>query len=152
MPDRIYPEVKPEVIEACFRVNGERLQKKKPPIRTLIIFDDSLSRATVHSDVINRVFIHGRIFQICPLVLQQSISQIHTDWRRNADIWFVFRPRTQNDKMWIFENLLECCETKQEAFKLISQIPKHTALMCDFTQGETTLGLFKAPLIQLKSD
>ena len=64
MPHRIYPEVKPEVIEACFRVNGERLQRKKPPIRTLIIFDDSLSRATVHSDIINRVFIHGRIFNI----------------------------------------------------------------------------------------
>ena len=64
MPHRIYPEVKAEVIEACFRVNGERLQKKKPPIRTLIIFDDSLSRATVHSDIINRVFIHGRIFHI----------------------------------------------------------------------------------------
>ena len=93
MPHRIYPEVKPDVIEACFRVNGERLQKKKPPIRTLIIFDDSLSRATVHSDIINRVFIHGRIFHLCPMVLQQSISQIHTDWRRNADIWFVFRPR-----------------------------------------------------------
>jgi hypothetical protein len=81
MPHRIYPEVKSEVIETCFRVNGERLQKKQPPIRTLIIFDDSLSRATVHSDIINRVFIHGRIFHICPMVLQQSISQIHTDWR-----------------------------------------------------------------------
>ena len=60
-------------------------------------------------------------------------------------------PRTINDKMWIFENLLECCETKQEAFKLISEIPLHTALVCDFTGGVTSLGLFKAPLLQLKS-
>ena len=84
------------------------------------------------------------------MVLQQSISQIHTDWRRNADIWFVFRPRTQNDKLWMFENLLTCCETKKEAFELIAAIPKHTCLVVDFTGGETTIGLYKAPLLQLK--
>jgi hypothetical protein len=56
-----------------------------------------------------------------------------------------------NDKNWLFENLLECCETKAEAFHLISKIPKHTALVCDYTGGQTSLGLYRAPLLQLKS-
>ena len=86
-------------------MNAERLKKKKPPVRTLLIFDDSLSRKAVFSNIIKRVFIsrtilpiHGRIFHLCPLILQQSISQIHTDWRRNTDIYFLFKPRTLNDK------------------------------------------------------
>ena len=150
MPHRVYAEVKDEVIEECFRINGARLQKNKPPIRTLLIFDDSLSRTTIHSDAINKLFIHGRIHHLCPMIIQQSVSQIHPDWRRNADYWFVFKPRTLADKVWIYENLLVETETKNEAFQLIHSIPKHTALVVDFCGGETTWGLWKAPLLRFK--
>ena len=150
MPHKVYPEIKEEVIEECFRENGKRLQKNKPPIRYLIIFDDSLSRTTVYSDIINKIFIHGRIFNICPMILQQSVSQIHPDWRRNADYWFCAKPRTQGDYQWIYENLTVDIENKKQAFAMIRSIPKFTFLFVDFTEGDTTVELYKAPLIKLK--
>ena len=90
---------------------------------------------------------------ICvPLILSQSISQVHLDWRRNNDIYFLFKPRTLNDKQWVFENLMTGVETKQEAFALLNAIPKHTALCVDFTGGETEMFLYKAPLLRLKNN
>ena len=151
LPHRIYAGIKEEVIEELFKMNSERLKKKLPCVRVLLIFDDSLSRKTVHSDIINRIFIHGRIFHLCPLIIQQSISQVHTDWRRNCDIFFLFKPRTLNDKQWVFENLLSEVETKQEAFRILNAIPKHTALCVDFTGGETKQFLYQAPKFVLKS-
>ena len=151
LPHRVYPEVKEEVILECFRENGERLRKKQAPIRYLVIFDDSLSRTTVYGDAINKIFIHGRIFNICPLILQQSVSQIHPDWRRNADYWFVAKPRTQADYQWIYENLTVDTENKKEAFAMIRSIPKFTFLFVDFTQGDTSVQMYKAPLVRLKN-
>ena len=43
-------------------------------------------------------------------------------------------------------------ETKQEAFELLNNIPKHTALCVDFTGGETEMFLFKAPLLRLENN
>ena len=43
-------------------------------------------------------------------------------------------------------------ETKQEAFKLLTNIPKHTAICVDFTAGETEMFLYKAPLLRLKNN
>ena len=152
MPHKVYPELKEGVIEECFKTNEQRLAKGKEPVRFLLIFDDSLSRETVHNNIINRVFIHGRIYMITPVVLQQSLSQIHMDWKRNTDIWFVFKPRTINDKMWAWENLLsELLETKQEAMELMNSIPKHTCMIIDYTGGETTFRQWKAPLVKIKN-
>jgi hypothetical protein len=148
-PHKVYPELKEEVIEECFTINATRLQKKQDPIRFVLVFDDSLSRETTFNNTINRVFIHGRIYNIMPVVLQQSISQIHLDWRRNTDIFFIFKPRTKTDKEWIHDNLLEF-ETKQESFAMLSKIPKYHCLVVDFSSGETKQYLYSAPLVNVK--
>ena len=148
-PHRVYPELKEEVIEECFKINAARLQSKKDPIRFVIVFDDSLSRETTYNNTINKLFIHGRIYNIVPVVLQQSISQVHLDWRRNTDMFFIFKPRTKTDKEWIHDNLLEF-ETKQESFAMLAKIPKYHCLVVDFSSGETQTFLYCAPLVNVK--
>ena len=122
---------------------------KKDPIRFLLIFDDSLSKETTYSNTINRVFTHGRHTHIVPIILQQSISQVHPDWKRNCDIFFAFKPRTLADKEWYHNNILES-ETKSESFDMMQTIPKYCSLVVDFSSGETQTYLFRAPLISVK--
>ena len=57
LPHKVYPELKEGVIEECFKTNEQRLAKGKEPVRFLLIFDDSLSKETVHNKIINRVFL-----------------------------------------------------------------------------------------------
>ena len=147
-PHKVYPQLETSAIKEAFRINELRLQRGKPPIRFLVVFDDSLSRDTVHNTTINKVFTHGRHTHIVPMVLQQSISQVHADWKRNADMFFLFRPRTMNDRLWIHENLLET--EKAESLGMLLRIPKHACLVVDYSSGETDSYLFRAPLISVE--
>ena len=147
-PHKVYPQLEESAIKEAFRINELRLQRGKKPIRFLLVFDDSLSRETVHSSTINKVFTHGRHTHIVPMVLQQSISQVHSDWKRNADIFFLFRPRTMNDRNWVHENLLET--EKAESLAMLLRIPKHTCLVVDYSDSETKTYQLKAPLISVE--
>ena len=148
-PHKCYPELKTEVIEECFQINSQRLQANKDPVRFVLIFDDSLSRETTYNSTIGRVFTHGRIYNIMPVVLQQSLSQVHADWKRNTDMFFIFKPRTKLDKEWIHDNLLPF-ETKNESFEMLQNIPKYHCLVVDFSSGETKTFLYAAPLVNIK--
>ena len=57
-PHKVYPELQESAIQECFRINEKRLQMKKPPIRFLLIFDDSLSKETTYSNTIKRTLTH----------------------------------------------------------------------------------------------
>ena len=84
-----------------------------------------------------------------PVVLQQSLSQLHSDWKRNTDLFFIFKPRTKLDREWIHENLLQT-ETKHESLEMLSNIPKYHCLVIDFTEGETKSYLYHPPLVSIK--
>ena len=148
-PHKCYPQLEESVIEECFQINASRLQKGKPPLKIVLVFDDALSRETVHNNTINKVFTHGRIYNIMPVVLQQSISQVHEAWKRHCDMFFIFKPRTKLDKEWIHDNLLEF-ETKQESFEMLNKIPTHHCLVVDFTEGETKRFIYAPPLVILQ--
>ncbi len=132
-------------------MNQARLKKGKELVRFLIIFDDSLDKSTVNNASVRRIFQHGRIHMIQPVVLQQSLSQIEMTWKRNTDIWFIFQPRTFNDRIWAYENVLsDIVETKQEALELIKDLPEHTCMIVDYSTGKTLFRLWKPPLVEPK--
>ncbi len=151
LPHRVYPDLRESVIEECFAQNQERLRKKKELVRFLCIFDDSLDKGTVNNVAVRRIFQHGRIHMIQPVVLQQSLSQIETTWKRNTDVWFMFQPRTFNDRIWAYENVLsDIVETKQEAMELMRSLPEHTCMVIDYSSGTTEFRLWKPPLVEPK--
>ena len=148
-PHRVYAQLEPDVIDKIFAINEGRIQRGKPPVKVLLVFDDSLSKTERYSQQVNRCFQFGRINQIVPLVLQQSISQVDTTWRSNTDYFLTFKPRTLRDKLYVWENLLcEVAETKKEAFKILESMEPYQALVVDYTSGKTKTGFFTAPLVE----
>jgi hypothetical protein len=148
-PHRIFRQLEPDVIDQIFKINEGRIQQGKIPVKVLIVFDDSLSKTERYSKQVNRCFQFGRINQIVPLVLQQSISQVDTTWRSNTDYFITFKPRTLRDKTYVWENLMcEMAETKKEAFQILEKMKPYQALVVDYTSGETKCGFFTAPLVQ----
>ena len=147
-PHRVYHQLEPAIIDQVFKINEGRIQQGKIPVKVLIVFDDSLSKSERYNKQVNRCFQFGRINQIVPLVLQQSISQVDTTWRSNTDYFITFKPRTLRDKMYVWENLLCEGKTKKEAFAIMEKMKPYQALVVDYTSGETKCGFFTAPLVQ----
>ena len=132
---------------SCFKINEKRQKEKKKLVKFLLVFDDCLSREHIHNKTILKLFQWGRIYKICPLVLNQSISQIHPDLKRNTDILFLFKPVLLRDKLYIWENWL-CSEfSKNKSLELLNRVPAYHSLVINLTAAETSFGLYKAPLI-----
>ena len=147
-PHKAYPSLREDVIQNCFKINETRLQKRKPAIRFLLIFDDSLTVRTKNSDILTRLFTHGRIYNIAPLIINQSIFHCNPDWRSNTDYFFFFKPRTKREIDFIHDNLLT--GTRKESEALLNSLEKHQCLMIDYCSGSTKVSKLKAPLISIK--
>ena len=149
-PHRVFPEINEAVIQSCFTMNAKRMKKKQDLIKFVFIFDDSLSRDTIWSNTMNRLFIHSRLYQIQPIIIQQSISQCHPDWRRNTDIWILFRPRVRSDMEWIHNNVMDN-EKKEESFKELREMQPYHALIVDYTKNPIERFYYKAPHVNIEN-
>ena len=151
-PNRVYPEIRADVIENCYQTNLARKKKNRPLISFLIIFDDSLDNSSAHNKIINSLFAVGRHSCCTPLIIAQSLSMLSTTARRNADMFIFGKPRTDRDRIWAYENLLSTVEgvgNKKRAFEIINKMEKYQFLVVDYTSGETVCGLIKAKYIKI---
>jgi len=149
LPDKsvkLFDHLAEDKIAELFRINEERIQKKKRPVSVLLLFDDSLSRNNKYSEQLNRCFQFGRINKICPIVLQQNIKEVNPTIRANSDYFVCFKVRTQSEKQYVYEHLLNSvCSTKKEAFAVIDNLEPYQSIVASWVDGETKVVLLTAP-------
>ena len=149
---KIYPELDNSKIEELFRINEGRLQKKKPPVRFLVLFDDSLDSSAKNNISIQRCFIWGRINHVCPVLLTHNPTLVSPCCRANADYFVTFRVRTLSQKEYIWNNLLSShVETKKKAFQIINGLVPYECLIADYTKGGNRIYRFMPPLMSHSS-
>ncbi len=98
----------------------------------------------------NRLFIHSRIYKIQPIIIQQSISQCHADWKRNTDLFILFRPRTRTDMEWMHANVMEN-EKKEETFEQLRAMKPYQALVVDYTKNPVDRFYYTAPHVEISN-
>ena len=148
---KLYDHLDTEKIAECFRINEARITKNQKPVNFLLLFDDSLDRDSKYNNELNRCFQWGRINKICPIVLQQNIKLVNPTIRNNSDYFICFRVRTESEKNYVYENLLNaCCKNKKEAYSVINNLEPYQAIVASWIDGKTNVVLFTAPLINHK--
>ncbi len=149
-PNRIYPELREDVIENCYKVNLARKKKNQALIKFLHIFDDVLDNSSPHNKVVNRLFAVGRHLAQTPLIIAQSLSMLSTTARRNCDVFIFGKPRTFGDIDWAIKNLLQGVngyEDKKKCVSLLNNLEKYQFIVVDYTGGDTKCGLIKSDYI-----
>ena len=149
LPDKsvkLYDHLAEEKISELFKINEARIAKKLKPVSVLLLFDDSLSRTNRYCEQLNRCFQFGRINRICPCVLQQNIKEVVPTIRANSDYFVCFKVRTQSEKQYVYEHLLNSvCSTKKEAFAVIDNLEPYQCIIASWVDGKTKVVLYTAP-------
>jgi hypothetical protein len=110
---------------------NEKIDKKKPPQNSLIIFDDLgfsnlQNRNAQKNSFIDRLFSNGRKFLISTITLNQRITQLLTSARAQCSSLFLWSPT--NHDLAIIEQDFNYVEKK----KFIDMVRKNTKSRYDF--------------------
>ncbi len=143
-PHKVVPFLDNELIKTCFRNNEKRRKEKKVLVRYLFVLDDCLSITTKNNEQVLRLFQFGRHSSCIPIACQQSIVQLHPDIRRNVDVWFCFKPRTDADRKFIYDNLISEFYEKKAANAMMYNMKPYVALVVSFLGGKTKQTFWKA--------
>ncbi len=76
------------------------------PINTLIIFDDTGSRAQKKDDFILNLFMKSRHWNISVVYNIQSPKLVDANWRENSNLIFLFKPKTTQFREFVVDNLI----------------------------------------------
>jgi len=117
---------------------NESLEKKQKPSHKLIILDDlSFSgklKGKKDNNVINKIFMNGRKFNINIIATAQKYSDLSTGSRENATAMILFK--SSNKQLELIEQDMNYLDNKKQFMKLVKDNTKenHDFLMIDFSK------------------
>ena len=151
----IFIDYQPEVLEKILEFQSNlKLDDKKMPVVTIILDDlmvattKSTTGCSQYDPTLWRIFSVGRHYNICLVLISQSISLIGLNFLRNCDYFCFFRFCLKNDRKKLIE-LIGQYASEDEAQRLIEKPERYHIFILELTSEgydlKDKLHTFKVP-------
>jgi GTPase SAR1 family protein len=119
---------------------NESIEEKKKPSHKLIIFDDLSFTGSLkgrkNENMINKIFMNGRKFNINVIVTAQKYTDISTGARENCTAMILFK--SSNKQIEVIEQDMNYLENKSKFMKMIKNHTEtnHDFILFDFSKDK----------------